>query len=542
MASLADILVMLGLKGDEPNVEAELAKRGLVSAPTQTLGGKRMDGARPMTIQEKTLREDPLKQMGRDAGAFASNAINTAGMGVPGIVLDTVAPEGVSKAVRDNEALATGIGNVGGVMAGMATPGGLGSILARAPKTAATAAGMFGLTASPSRAGSEEKANSGLTDDYEALLTRQASLQKRLDAARAKMDSAKATMDNERRTGVGPNFKAAADKFADAKLEFEDVDTQVKSLQPMLAKASQMRDPAYQIELDKKRQAAESERKQKTMNTSVKEMFADVAPYAPVVSAGLAAMLGRGITGSYVNKYNTAINDLNTRWKGAVDAGNKPLAIALENEVKALADKGAGGTIPSVLAGIGAGEFGQVLPIAADYAKAVPGSDLYKKTTDSMSNPWEVGGRALTGAMLGGIPAEIASVLMKRNVARPAGYSAETRALLSPPTPRPGPPSPPPSPQNSPNGPGLGPQGPSPALAPNQAGTAANSNVSLSDLLKSGDVTTADMLNAMNIKPANMHARPKGLPDHLDVDDRLKGSKVRNKETGLIEPDPTKKP
>jgi hypothetical protein len=63
----------------------------------------------------------------------------------------------------------------------------------------------------------------------------------------------------------------------------------------------------------------------------------------------------------------------------------------------------------------------------------------------------------------------------------------------------------------------------------------------LSDLLKSGAVTTEDMLGAMNIKPANKATNPSGLPKHLTQDDRLSGSKIRNKETGRIEPDPLKK-
>lgn len=76
----------------------------MVSVPNYTLGGRRMEGARPMTVQERTMIEDPARQMGRDAGAFASRAANAAGLGIPGIVLDYAAPNALA-GIRENEAL-----------------------------------------------------------------------------------------------------------------------------------------------------------------------------------------------------------------------------------------------------------------------------------------------------------------------------------------------------------------------------------------------------------------------------------------------------
>ena len=80
-------------------------KPRMVSVPNYTLGGKRMEGARPMTTQERTMLEDPAKQMARDAGAFASRAVNSAGLGLPGIVMESMAPNALA-AIRENEGLA----------------------------------------------------------------------------------------------------------------------------------------------------------------------------------------------------------------------------------------------------------------------------------------------------------------------------------------------------------------------------------------------------------------------------------------------------
>jgi len=62
-------------------VEQAAAAPRRVSAPTHTLSGQRMPGSRAMTVQEQTMLERPWVQMGRDAGAFSSRAINTAGFG-----------------------------------------------------------------------------------------------------------------------------------------------------------------------------------------------------------------------------------------------------------------------------------------------------------------------------------------------------------------------------------------------------------------------------------------------------------------------------
>ena len=84
-----------------------------------TIGGKRMPAARYMTPQEQTMLERPWVQMGRDAGAMASSAIDTAGLGLPGVALDFAAPN-ILSGIRENERLAnpgvTGAGTVMGAI------------------------------------------------------------------------------------------------------------------------------------------------------------------------------------------------------------------------------------------------------------------------------------------------------------------------------------------------------------------------------------------------------------------------------------------
>jgi hypothetical protein len=84
-----------------------------IPTSSYTLGGKRMRGERPMTPQEETMADNPALQMGRDAGAFASRAINAAGLGIPGIIVNALSPDAAA-AIHENESLANpGVGAVG---------------------------------------------------------------------------------------------------------------------------------------------------------------------------------------------------------------------------------------------------------------------------------------------------------------------------------------------------------------------------------------------------------------------------------------------
>lgn len=352
-------------------------------------------------------------------------------------------------------------------------------------------AAFLGLTAPSVANKGEAPAGQSMAPSNQAyldLLGQQAALQKRLDEARAKMDAAQRSMDVQERTGRGPKYNEAFENLTRAKADFNGIDTQMRALVPAIEREGRMQDPAYQIELKKQQDQADEEKRRRTMNTSVKELFADYAGYAPIVSAGLAGIAGNRIKSSYVNKFNENINELTGRWEKAVQAGDKGLAQALMAETKALADKGAGGTYSAIGTGIGIGELGQVLPVAADYAKAIPGSDLYKKTVEGMSNPWEVGGRMFTGALLGGLPAKTGASIAARQQVNPAGYAAETNAMRPPLPPQ----LPPPLPQGSPNGPGPQGSGTSQSLQQALAGTGEGSSISF-----------ADVLREQGFKPAN---------------------------------------
>lgn len=501
MASLADLLTRLQ--------DMEAAQGGTPKAPWRGPGERPTPGVN---------EPDPMPKWYRDVQPYPVN--------VPAAI--------------------EGLGAMAGVTGGPANAvtGGIKAVAGSplAQKLAGSAALTLGL-ASPSMANKDEKpadkSMAPANQAYMDLLKQSEQLQSAANQAKAKRDAASATREVERRSGVGPRFAAAEKAFQDADLDYQDLSARAKATQAMASKEAEKLDPAYQLKMKQEEDKVAEEKKRRTMNTSVKEMFSDVAPYAPAVSAALGMAAGNAIKGSYVKKFNTNANEINSRWQTAAQGTNKGLAEALQEEAKALAKKGPGGTWPAISTGIAIGEIGQVIPVASDYAKAVPGSDLYNKTMEGMSNPWDVGGRMLTGALLGGLPAKIGSSLAGRHAVRPTGYAAETRAMQGPE------PSPPPSSQGLPNVPGPQGSGTSTMSPQGPAGTAANSNSgSLSRLLrdgvKSGELTTQDVLASVGIKPANQAANPAGLPKHLTQDDRLSGSKIRNKETGRIEPDPLK--
>lgn len=416
-----------------------------------------------------------------------------------------------------------------------------------AQRIGAVGASLLGLTA-PSTANKDEtpkgQSMAPTNQAYLDLLGQQAALQKRLDEARANMETAQRSMDIQEKTGQGPKYNEALKKLAQARAEYNGLDTQMKALAPAIAKEAEMQSPEYQIKLKKAQEQADADRRNKTMNTSVKEMFADAMPYVPLASMATAAGLGGVIKGNAVAKYNSNLAEMMTRWKAAVDGKDAGLARSIMEQVNALEKKGPGGTLPAIMAGVGVGELGQILPGSIDYAKAVTGGDLYNKTKDAFSlDKWpDLLGRAVNGALLGGIPAELAAASAGMRKSRPTGYRAETNAFGPPPTTG-GPDSTPsgtPSPQGSPNGPGPQGLGTSPLSQQGPAGTPANSNTSLADFLKSGSYSTQDVLGAIGVKPANQAVNPPGLPKHLTQDDRLAGSKIRDKKTGQIVSDPTK--
>ena len=240
----------------------------------------------------------------------------------------------------------------------------------------------------------------------------------------------------EMRTGKGPRHDAAM-------AAYEDVAARLGALDRMIQGKERENSPEFKLEMQAKQTEQDRAQRLKEANTPFKEKFADYMPWAPIVAALGAYGLGRTIKGRYVDKFNTKVDDLNSRWSGVTEKGNAALkrgnmksATQLSDEAKELRDqldaiqkKGPGGTLAAVGAGASVGELSQLGPTAIDYARATPGSELYDKTMESMTNPTELAGRVAQGAALGGVPAEIGSTLAKSKLRAPTGFKAETTGL-----------------------------------------------------------------------------------------------------------------
>lgn len=197
------------------------------------------------------------------------------------------------------------------------------------------------------------------------------------------------------------------------------------------------------LEAEGKKREAEETARTKRQNTPVKELLTDFMPYVPIAAGAVAGGVGARVKGGYVEQFNERLSGVSTRWKSAVDEAQAALqsgdvALARQKAIEAerfasafkeIADKGAGGTGQAVAAGIGVGEFSQALPLAVDYARSSPGSDLYNETMGALTDLPGLAGRVMNGAALGGIPAKITSSVAGRNVKVPAGYGPETEGL-----------------------------------------------------------------------------------------------------------------
>jgi hypothetical protein len=406
---------------------------------------------------------------------------------------------------------------------------GAAPMFARALPAIAGGAALFG---SPSQAGDPASEGPDLTKLYQD----QAALQKRIDETTARRENFRPPGGRKPDRNRDPQFTEADDALKQLNTQFSGLQNQISTLEARNT-------PQAKIEGERLKRDADAEAKKKSMNTSVKEMMADVMPYVPAASGALAGVLGYAIKRPHVTKYNTQINDLETRWKGAVDQGNKTLAQKLRSEFDDVQKAGPGGTWPAIGAGAAVGELGQLGPVVSDYSKALPGSDLYKDTTGTMTNIPEVAGRVVTGALWGGLPAEVGALIASRGRARPTGFRAETDAMPNQPQLPPGGPGPNPGPGGqqlaqwpapaipAPRGPqgggGPAPLALLPAPPPAAAPAGAQPNTTLSGYLKKA----APPMPA----PANEAGLPKGVKGHQDWDDRMKGSKVRDKKTGRLE-------
>lgn len=402
----------------------------------------------------------------------------------PQSMLDDVFPLARSAAANPGRA---GRATLEAVLAGSGmSPGAPGAVMGAlkaipqmAPKTTAMIAALLGVGtgAMPSEAGGPTSEARG---ELQQLLERQAVLSRQVEQARARRET-------ERKTGEGPRFQSADE-------EFRNLNDQLTALSKQVEFEQQKNSPAAKLAAEKAQKDFEAQERRRKMNTPFKEMFADAMPYVPYASGLLAGGVGAAIKGGAVSKFNKNITELARRWEQAVSSGNKPLAQALEQEFTSLKTAGPKGNLPAVLSGVGIGELGQALPIATDYAKAVPGSELEKHTMDTLKDLKGLAGRAAQGAIIGGVPAEIAAALMATRIKKPTGFSAETRSMPElPPALGPGPAAPMlPGPGSSPPPAGLLPPPGSPTgQGPTSAGTSGRSP--LADLLA---------------KPANDKMRP----------------------------------
>jgi hypothetical protein len=191
--------------------------------------------------------------------------------------------------------------------------------------------------------------------------------------------------------------------------------------------------------------AAEQARKEQEIaaNTPFKKEHPVLSSGIPVVSATLAAILGSKIKGNYVKSFQKKIDDLAENWgnttaaaENALKNGDTLTASRLSNEAQemksqfdSLANKGPDGSMAALLAGGATGEFGQIIPLASDYFKALPGSDLEKETKAQMTDPVGIAGRIANGLLFGGLPAKITSAYEGSKVSIPNGAAAKTTSL-----------------------------------------------------------------------------------------------------------------
>lgn len=219
--------------------EGGTPKAPTTDMPNYTLGGKRMEGKRPLTIQEQTMLEDPLTQMGRDAGALVTRGIDSAGFGIPGIVLDYAAPKFMDS-VRENESLANmGTGFVGDMGGSLAAPysavgkglGAAGHFIAQNPlATGLTAAaigsaGAAGLAdaeaASPKANMTQTPSPAGKVSQFEKDIAEQKGI---IDAAKKKIEEIGQTKFR------GKFEEAEASREAARKPYYQDIERAQKKL------------------------------------------------------------------------------------------------------------------------------------------------------------------------------------------------------------------------------------------------------------------------------------------------------------------------
>lgn len=310
--------------------------------------------------------------------------------------------------------------------------------LTAAPKVTAGAMGLLGLmapSATAQDAGAPQPVD--LTDLY-----------KRRSIAEERRAAADAEMTKQQRTGRGPRFDEAARNAKSATDE-------VAAIDKAIARAEQMNSPEYRLQVSKDQAKAADEARTKRANTPFKDLYADYMPYVAPAAALTAGLTGAAIRAPYAARAAAEANDLSQRWarsvamtppKGpggaAVPNGRLTPDKQLANQYQiAFRDiQPPGGDKAALAAGIGIGELSQILPLAIDYQRALPGSELAGQVHDQLTDLPGMAGRMVQGALLGGIPAKIGTkVVDSRYQQYVPQYGAETNALFARPVAGPGP-------------------------------------------------------------------------------------------------------
>lgn len=311
---------------------------------------------------------------------------------------------------------------------------GVSSALTYAPRATAAAAGMLGLTSATSQAGddvaSDPKAASA------RALAQLYSQRQSLDQRRAEAEmEAKA----QERTGRGPNYKAAMEKVRQISNELAGVDR-------LITEEQKRGSPEYQIEVEKKRKAAEEEQRAKDAATPTRERYAEIMPYVPVITGSIAIGLGGLLKARAISNFNKEIGELTQRWLVTVENGNKALAKGnrqagerfataaegIRKKFDAKIAAGPGGTKEALEAGAGVSLVGAFAPEEVDFARAAAGSPLWESLRETVITNWDdTLKRAGIAIGLGMGLGHLGSLGVKPLLSRPApsGYGPETDAL-----------------------------------------------------------------------------------------------------------------
>jgi hypothetical protein len=390
-----------------------------VSNPTQTLGGRRMEGRRPMTVQERTMLENPALQMGRDAGALASSAVNALGLGLPGVALDYAAPDTMA-AIRGNEELANfGVPFAGSVAGSSAIPvnklaqgaEAIGRGISAMPAWAKYAGVGLPAMAMPGEA--QQTTGSTGNPALDRMLDQQRELTAQRKAAQAERDL-QVKGGGAIKGGRGPNYNKAQE-------ELERLDVELGKLSTQIGTAQEGMTPAAKLKAERDRAAFEETERAKEFGKPIREYLPPaLANSVPIIATGAGILATRGITGKFNAEYNAALNGYRTAEK-AGDVAEMALRRA---QLAKLEETTVGNTLPTVLA---AGLPAEIrLTETAIDANRDPHSRAYTEAWDRIKDPAAMAFDVGTAALSSGVAYGLGSKFAKNPPERSLGQAIVT--------------------------------------------------------------------------------------------------------------------